>query len=281
MKIRKGKAKSSTPLVSVVMPVYNAGKYLPQAIESILNQTYKNFEFIIVDDCSTDNSKKILLEYAKKDKRIKLIFNKKNSGVAFNYDRAIRLAKGEFIAAMESDDISSNYRLEKQIKALLESKDLCLVGSDIFIINENNKIVAKRIYPHSDFDIRKMIIFKSPFAQPSVMFRRKVYLKTNGYDKKYKNAMDYDLWFRFINYGKVLNLAEPLLYYRVHANQSKSKSLKNQLKETIIIQKKYIFKKDYFSIYAFLNFIGLNLLYILPNFVILYLFKLKEFKKLV
>ena len=267
------------PLVSVIMPVYNGEKFLKYSIESILNQTYRNFEFIIIDDGSTDNSLKIIKEYQKKDKRIKVIENKKNLGIAFSYNQAINLAKGDLIACMEADDISNKNRFYFQVSEFIREKDLIIVGSNIEIINEKNKTIGLRLYPYSHKKIIKSIIFKSPFAQPSVMFKKKIYFISKGYNEQYKNAMDYDLWFRILKLGKGKNIQKYLLKYRIHKNQSKSKKLKNQLKETINIQKKYLFKKDYFSILSLLNYLLLNFIYFLPNFLIFWLFKKIEFKK--
>ena len=164
------------PLVSVVMPVYNGERFLKDAIESILNQTYKNFEFIIVDDGSTDDSLKIIKEYQKKDKRIRLIENKKNLGQAKSLNKGLSLAKGKYYAKMDSDDIACKKRIEKEVDFLERNNDYVIVGSNLEIIDENNNTIGYRFYPQKNKEIRKLIIIKSPFAHPSVMIKWQIFL---------------------------------------------------------------------------------------------------------
>jgi len=267
------------PLVSVVMPVYNGERFLKEAIESILNQTYKNFEFIIVDDGSTDNSLKIIEEYQKRDKRIKLIKNKKNLGMAKSLNKSLRIAKGKYYVKMDSDDISDKERLNKELFFLENNKEYLIVGSNLEVIDDENETIGYRYYPQNDEDIRNLIIIKNPFAHPSVMVRMNV-LKKIFYDEKLKASDDYDLWFKLLKYGKGKNLSDFLLKYRVSKNQVKSKRLKIQLKETIQVQRKYLFTKEYFSIFALINHFLLHILYFLPNFLVLWLFKKVEFRKI-
>jgi len=267
------------PLVSVVMPVYNGERFLRDAIESILNQTYKNFEFIIVDDGSTDNSLKIIKEYQKKDKRIRLIENKKNLGQAKSLNKGLSLAKGKYYAKIDSDDIACKTRIEKEVDFLERNNNYVVVGSNLEIIDENNNTIGYRFYHQEDREIRKLIIIKSPFAHPSVMIKLSA-LKKIYYDESFLYCEDYDLWFKLLKYGKGKNLSHFLLKYRVSKNQVKSKRLKIQLKETIQVQRKYLFTKEYFSILALINHLLLHILYFLPNFLVLWLFKKVEFKSI-
>jgi glycosyltransferase involved in cell wall biosynthesis len=266
------------PLVSVIMPVYNGEKFLRDSIESILNQTYKNFEFIIVDDGSTDNSVRIIKEYQKKDKRIKLIENKKNLGQSKSLKIGLKNTKGFYYSKMDCDDISDKNRLEKELDFLEKNKDYVIVGSNLEIIDEDKKKIGYRFYPQENKEIKKTLIFKSPFAYPSTMIKLEL-LKTIIYDEKYLYCEDYDLWFKLLKYGKGKNLPDFLLKYRINKNQVKSKRLKIQLKETIQVQRKYLFTKEYFSLLALINHLLLYLLYFLPNFLVLCLFKKVEFRK--
>jgi len=267
------------PLVSVIMPVYNGEKFLRDSIESILNQTYKNFEFIIVDDGSTDNSVRIIKEYQKKDKRIKLIENKKNLGASKALKIGLKNTKGFYYFRMDCDDISYKNRLEKELDFLEKNKDYVIVGSNLEIIDEDKKKIGYRFYPQENEEIKKTLIFKNPFAYSSTMIRLEL-LKKIFYDEKYLYCEDYDLWFKLLKYGKGKNLPDFLIKYRINKNQIKSRRLKNQLKETIEIQKKYLFTKEYFSFLALLNHILLNTLFFFPNFLIMWLFKKVEFKKI-
>ena len=146
------------PLVSVIMSVYNGEKYLVQAIDSILNQTYQNFEFIIIDDCSTDNSSHILQEYAQKDSRIKIIKKEKNIGIKGfikNLNLGISIAKGKYIARMDADDISLPERFQKQVDFLENNPEITLVGAQLNLINEQNKITGEAIAALQHRDIVK------------------------------------------------------------------------------------------------------------------------------
>jgi len=267
------------PLVSVVMPVYNGEKFLRYSIKSILNQTYRNFEFIIIDDGSTDNSLKIIKDYQKIDNRIKIIINKKNLGQSRSLKIGLKIAEGEYYSKMDQDDISDKKRLEKEVEFLEINKDYIVVGSNLEIIDEKNETIGYRFYPQNYEEIKKLIIFKSPFAYPSVMIRLPT-LKKIYYDDNFLYCEDYDLWFKLLKYGKGKNLPDFLLKYRVNRNQVKSKRLKIQLKETIQVQRKYLFTKEYFSILALINHLLLHILYFLPNFFVLWLFKKVEFRKM-
>lgn len=266
------------PLVSVVMPVYNAEKYLSEAIESILNQSYKNFEFIIIDDCSDDDSFGIIKEFAKKDKRIKYFKNSKKLGLIKTLNKLITFAKSEFIARMDADDFSDKDRILKQLGFLLKNDDYLIVGSDIKIINIEGEIIGKRVYPHTDKEIRKTIFFKSPFAHPSVCIRAHIFKKL-FYEEKFLTAEDYYLWHQILKHGKGSNLKDYLLYYRVSEEQTKSKNLKRQLNQTLKVQKIIFKESKKVPFLAYINHFLLKLLYFLPNKLVLELFKFFEFKK--
>lgn len=206
---------SKNPFVSVVMPVYNSERYIAEAIESILNQTYKNFEFIIIEDGSTDRSVEIIKRYAKKDKRIRLIRNKENLRICKTLNKGIKLSKGEYIARMDSDDISYPLRLEKQVKFMEENKEVSVLGGWIKIIDIINGEEYVRRYSGKDSQLKKDIFFFSPFAHPVVMIRKDS-LRVLKYDSDYPNSQDLDLWFKLGERGKFSNIQEVLLDYRIH-----------------------------------------------------------------
>src|SRR3989338_10709157 len=139
---------SQTAKISVIMSVYNGMPYLPEAVKSILNQTYKNFEFIIIDDASTDQSTKYLRFL--KDKRIKLIKNSKNLGLAASLNKALKFAKGEYIARMDADDISLPKRFEKQVKFFKKHPSVDICGTWVNLIDDVGKIIGEKKYPISD-----------------------------------------------------------------------------------------------------------------------------------
>ena len=210
------------PKISVVMPVYNSEKFLRESIESILNQTFKDFELIILNDCSTDGSLKIIKSY--KDKRIKLIENKKNIGTVKTRNVGLRAAKGEYVAIMDSDDVSYRKRLERQFNYLENNPHIFLVGSStIYIDEEGNEICKFRKY-----DDYKMLAWRLPrscsIVHSSVMFRNTGEI---SYNEFYKSAHDYNLYLDLLsNWKNLTNLPQFLIEHRVHGGAFHEGSIK-------------------------------------------------------
>src|ERR1035437_799289 len=184
------------PAISVLMPAYNAEKYIGEAIESILNQTFKDFELIIVNDASTDSTLSIIQKFAKKDKRVKVYENKKNLYIAANRNRLIKLANGKYVAWQDADDISMLKRLEHQYKFLEKYKEVGIVGGFLQFFNDKEGNTSIRKYAASDKDLRKTIFRYSPVAQPAAMIRRKILNEVGEYNLKYPPAEDIDMSFR-------------------------------------------------------------------------------------
>lgn len=206
------------PKVSVILPVYNAEKYLNEAIDSILNQTFTDFELIIINDGSTDNSEKIIDSY--NDDRLIKVNNDVNLKLIATLNKGIDLAKGEYIARMDADDISLPERFNKQVKFLDEHKDYVVVGSNYEAFGDESFISN---LPTQDEHIRLELFFSNPFAHPSVMMRKEILTKKNiRYQTKYLHMEDLALWFDLSKHGKCSNLSENLLRYRV-AGQNISK----------------------------------------------------------
>lgn len=217
----------SYPLISVVMSVYNGEKYLSEAIDSILLQSYSNLELIIVSDGSTDNSVDIIRKYMVTDNRIVLI-DRENKGLPFSLNEGIARAKGKYIARMDADDISLPNRLEKQIRYLHENKlDVCGSYCEAFGENIRHRIIAP---PISHTDIKFRLMFSSAFAHPTVMFRKEVFDKV-AYNCSYKVAQDYKLWVDIVSKGfKLGNIPEVLMRYRTHSGQASTKKSEMQKK---------------------------------------------------
>ncbi len=210
------------------MSVYNDATYLSQAIDSILNQSFCDFEFLIFNDGSTDDSKEILEEFAKKDNRIKLV-HQENIGLTKTLNRGLSMARGEYIARMDSDDIATHDRLEKEINFLDNHKDVVVVGSFTRVIDENGKVVGSHQPAVTNKDILKFSFFSGQLAHPSVMFRKKEILELGGYDESVKYAQDADLWFRVMNKYKVANIPEYLLLWRKTQSGIGTEKLKEQM----------------------------------------------------
>ena len=229
-----------SPKISVVMPVYNAEAYLSEAIESILNQTFTNFEFIIVYDASTDNSYKIIEEFLKKDKRIIFLINKNNLGLAESRTKGTKYATGKYLAVADADDISIPTRLEKQYNYLEKHSDFGVVGGFIQLFDsQTQKIIGVRKYYEDDSNLRKRLFLYCPIAQPVCMIRKEVFDNIGYYDPKYPLAEDLDLWFRIGTRYKFANIQEILLKYRVHKNSTTISKIKKMEAMTLDLRKKY------------------------------------------
>ncbi|MCX6715655.1 MAG: glycosyltransferase [Candidatus Taylorbacteria bacterium] len=223
---------NNTPKISIVMPFYNCEAFLRESIESILNQTFRDFEFIIINDGSTDKSNEIMDEYKDSDPRIIYIKNIKNVGIVENLILGLSLAQSNIIARMDGDDISEPTRLEKQYEFLINNPDIIVVGSFINIIDQCGKVIGKRTKPTDPESIKKNVIIYNPVVHPSVMFRKDVILKVGGYRHPYWRAQDTDLWYRIVFSGyKISNLPEFLLKYRYHSNSTSRGGFANSIND--------------------------------------------------
>ena len=204
------------PKVTVLMSVYNGEKYLQEAIDSILVQTFKDFEFLIINDGSADKTGEILKSY--NDPRIKIIDNKKNIGLTKSLNIGLRIAKGEYIARQDADDISMPERLEKEIVFLDNNKNVGLVGTYYFEINEKGKVLYIT-RPLDDNDALKEKLLKvNQFGHGSVIFRKECIETVGPYRKEFKSAQDYDLWLRISEKYNIANIPEPLYKRRLNIN---------------------------------------------------------------
>ena len=230
--------KTKSPIVSVLLPVYNAEKYISSAIESILSQTYKKFELVICDDASTDATWDIINSFAKKDKRIKAYQTKKNLYSAGNRNRLLSLAKGTYIAWQDADDISFPKRLEKQVNYLETNPEVGIVGGFLEFF-EDRKVTSMRKYAKDDKALRKLIFRYSPVAQPAAMIRKKCFSEFGGYNLKYPPAEDIDMSFRIGTKWKFANVQEPIIRYRILHNSATFKKLRHQFLSTLEVRNKF------------------------------------------
>ena len=240
------KMSKKDPLVSVVMPAYNTEKYISEAIESILNQTFKDFEFIIIDDGSTDKTWEIIQSYAEKDKRIIPVKNEKNLKISRTLNKGIAMSKGKYIARMDADDWSYPSRLEKQVEFMERNTDVVVSGGYIVVCDETLSPVYVRKYPVTDKSIRSKMFIYNPFAHPSVMFRTfPIKEEKCVYDHNLHGAEDYDLYFRLGKRGKFANLNDVILKYRISDNSVSYKGHVRQGLLTLYIRFKAVTKYGY------------------------------------
>lgn len=204
------------PLVSVVMSVYNGETYLHEAIDSVLNQTYSNFEFIIINDGSVDKSLSIIQSY--NDKRIVLIDNDKNKGLIFSLNKGVEVAQGKYIARMDADDINLPNRLEKQVHYLESNLQIGVCGCNYFQFTEFKETYFIPTKQHDE--IFSFMLFNSSIIHPSLLIRTSI-IKSQKiiFDANYSHAEDYELWSRLIFICKFSAVNEPLFKYRVHKSQ--------------------------------------------------------------
>ncbi len=211
----------SPPLISILMPAYNASAFLAQAIECILSQTYQNIELLIADDASTDNTRNLIEAYAQKDTRIKLCHNKTNLGYLKTWNNLIAQAKGDFIAFQDADDFSDLSRLQLQFEFLTRHFEIALVGTNFSYIDaRGDKSVSTSQYPTGHEEISKKIPDLIPFCGSSIMIRREVYDTIGGYREYFDRigAEDYDWILLAMEKFKVANLPAVLYYYRLSQN---------------------------------------------------------------
>ena len=217
------------PKVSVLMPVHNSEKYLREAIDSILNQTFVDFEFLIIDDYSTDNSLQIVQSY--NDPRIRLFRNETNMGIACSLNKGLELAKGEYIAPMDADDVAVIDRFTVQVDFLDNHLSIGIVGSAIEAIDEQGRPFRIVTKPFTDAEIRWHLLLRNPFTHSAVMLRRKLIEKNRlFYDRQFETVQDYDFWSRLLLLTKGANISQVLLRYRVHPKSSTKLNRQQQLR---------------------------------------------------
>lgn len=209
---------SNSPELSVVMSVYNGQDYLEESIESILNQSYSNFEFIIINDGSTDASGKIIENYAAKDKRI-IYIQQQNVGLTKSLNIGVKRAKGKYIARQDADDVSFSRRFEKQMAFYSQHTDAVLCGT--WCIETDKDCGSKvRKYPIDDSQLRKNLKYVNYFCHPSVIFLRDAFIEAGEYDESFTTAQDFELWIRLAEIGKLTNLPETLVNKRIGFSQA-------------------------------------------------------------
>ncbi|WP_293892556.1 glycosyltransferase family 2 protein [Flavobacterium sp.] len=213
------------PFITVLMPVYNCERFIQQAIESVLNQTYSNFEFLIIDDCSTDQTISFIKKY--NDSRINFIEKPINSGYTISLNLGFKIAKGKYIARMDGDDICVPTRFEKQVLFLEENPDVIVCGSLSKILGTNTIMIV----PENHEEIKLAMLKANCIIHPSVMIQKKSIDEFSiVYDTSKEPAEDYDLWVRLAILGSLYNLQEVLLHYRMYDEQVSNVRNENQKK---------------------------------------------------
>lgn len=236
--------KQNKPLVSVIIPVKNAGEFVGDAIQSIVAQTYKHWEMIVVDDGSTDETGKILKKFARKDKRITVITHKVSKGIGASLNLALAKSKGKFIARMDGDDISLPNRLAVQVKFLQKNPKVVAVGGQAEMIDGKGEIFAYKHFPTNSKTLQDMIMWMVPIQHPIMMARGDVYKKCH-YDEKLKTAEDVDMMMQLLQYGEFGNVSETVYQYRKADTSNGYHNLKQTFYLTLLGRYRGIVKYGY------------------------------------
>lgn len=260
------------PLVSIVMATFNEPvDFITKAIESILHQTYTNWELLICDDSNNAKTIDAIDQLANADSRVKIIRKNERMGFVNALNEGLSNAKGELIARMDGDDVAIETRLEKQVAFAATYPDISLFGGNIYIINDQGEIVSERHYETSPHKIQRMFMYRSPFAHPTIMFRRNIIDRGLLYDTRFKRAEDVEFYLRLYKSGYQFgNINDFLLKYRVVGDMQKKRKSDNWYFNHKARSKNFIRSKPLFSICSW--FISLVYKYTPPK-VISYLYK--------
>ena len=229
-------------LISIILPTYNGAKYIRRAIESVISQTFSDWELLVIDDGSSDGTENILKEYINKDHRIIYLKNEINLGIQKTLNRGLKEAKEEYIARIDDDDEwVDEDKLKKQVEFLNNNLDYVLVGTGVIVINEDSVELLRYLLPETDEDIRNKILAKNCFVHSSVMFKRDTALTFGGYDEsKYiRHIEDYDLWLKLGTVGKFGNLPTHAVKFTLREGSISSKNKLEQFRKNITLAKKY------------------------------------------
>ncbi len=231
--------------LSILLSVHNGKRYVREAIQSILTQTYRDFEFLIVDDGSTDGSSEILDEMAKTDARVRIIKNETNLGLTKSLNRALRQAQGIYVARMDGDDVARPERLKKQIAFLEAHQEIAMIGTAYEWIDENGNVIGQKKVAIDPDELHRMLIRTNPFLHGSIMIRKEILDRAGGYDERYNKAQDYDLWLRLSKTCKFANLPEVLMQKRMTKNMISFKNEREQIRYALKARVAALNRGDY------------------------------------
>lgn len=271
----------STPLVSVVMPVYNAGRFLPEAIDSVIAQTYTHWELVAIDDASTDGSWDVLQGYAAREPRVRVFRQPKNLGIVAARNRAFTESSPEsrYFAVLDSDDVALPERLSLQVAFLEGHPEHMVVGGHTVIIDERSREVGVRRYPVAYEDICRVITRENPIAQPTVMIRRSVLDEVGVYDPHFSRCQDYDLWLRIAAKHPIANLDTVTLRYRLSPSQGKRTHLYETLRLSLELQRRWLFHPRFFRPSNVAYVAAMHALPLLPPAALLRLFTWRTYSR--
>ena len=232
------------PEISVLMSVYNGARWIEEAIESVLQQGFRDFEFVIIDDGSTDESLRCIRQYEERDQRI-IVVKKARTGLADSLNIGIRMARGRWIARLDADDVCERERLERQMLVARADPSIVLLGTRSTHIDEFGRLGKTYKYPTDhQFLVRNLVTGRKFFAHSSALFRKDAALTVGGYRPRIRRAQDRDLWLRVLEFGRIGALPVSLIRYRIHAGQvSNDESGRRQIVDSRIAMTSYYLRQ--------------------------------------
>ena len=256
-----------TPRVSVLMATWNRANMISRTIESVRAQSFENWELIIADDGSTDNTPQIIKGWTDKDARIVYVRSGVNQGISKNYNQGLRLARGEYVAMIDDDDPwCDKNKLQKQIDFLDKNPEYVGCGGGVIVVDSSGRELYRYFKPESDKEIRKYMLFSNPMANSTTVFRRKVGEKIGWYDETMRYSGDRDFWLKMGLKGKLYNFPQYFSYYTMSGENASITKIRPHLKASLMIMRRY--KKDYPNYYIALVFNWVQYLYsFLPLFI--------------
>lgn len=232
------------PLVSIILPTFNREKLIKKSVESVLSQTYKNLELVVIDDFSSDSTPDVLSQYQRDDQRVKVIRNGENIGFVRSLNKGIKQANGFYVARIDDDDFwCDKQKLEKQVNFLENNPDYALAGGGVVKTDEKGREVARFLFPESDPEIRQRMLLSDPFVHSSVLFKKDDWQTANGYDENFDYSQDWDLWAKLGRLGKLYNFQEYFVYYLQGKQNRCNKNIRHHLFLNIKLRQKY--RNDY------------------------------------
>jgi len=269
---------NNQPKISVIIPTYNKAQYLKEAIESVLNQAYKEIEVIVIDDGSTDDTGEVIKSFD--DTRI-IYFFQKNKGPAAARNSGLKKAKGRYVAFLDSDDLWLSGKLKRQMDFIEKNPEIELLGTGCYEITDKGKIIGKKIFPIKNKILQKDLIKYNPFIQSSIIIRREVFGKVGLYNQKFRESEDYDLWLRIAENHKIANLVEPLVMKRYYKEGLSPAKDKEQLYFVLEAKKAAIHRGQYSKwcyLYLLKSWIFMKMPFFLRKIIRIYLLKKRFYK---
>lgn len=241
-----------SPFVSIITITFNRAKYVGEAVESVISQTFRDFEMIVVDDASTDDTPTIVAEYQKKDARIRYLKNETNLNIPRSRNRGLKEAKGKYIAVLDSDDVWADpEKLKKQVDFLENNPGYALIGGGAIVIDESGREIRRWLNPSGDAEIRRKMLFMNPFVHSGALYLKKAAIEAGGYDESLAVSEDYDLWLKMGKFWKFANLEDYLVKYRVYSQGGAgSPRLQAAINSKALVRKYKNFYPGYFRALA-------------------------------